>query len=300
MFRHYLFDMQFIKTIVKELFSPISIAQVLQTRLDEVNAILKLKLKDLKKAPEGTLHVSESNGVVQYYHKTSSSGKHGNYIASNNAKLAQQLAQADYDRKLVASLRHESEVLQRALARYNKFERKHGLAEKLFNKLSKNKQKLIKPIHLSDEEFSASWSSVSYNGRNYAMNHLIAAGQPEHLTARGERVRSKSEIIIADTLNRLKIPYKYEYPIKIVNETDDIRTFYPDFLCLNVRTRQEFIWEHLGMMDDAEYAASAARKLRLFEKNGIFPGKNLIITVETSELPINAKQVEKVAIQYLC
>jgi len=292
--------MQFIEHIGKEMLSSISVSRVLQTRLEEVNALLALKLKTLKKAPEGSLHVSQSNGAVQYYHKTTSSSKHGSYIASKNAKLAQQLAQADYDRKLVISLRHESEVLQRALARYNKFERKHGLAEKLFNKLSKSKQTLIKPIHLSDEEFSASWSSVSYNGRNYATNHLIAAGQPEHLTSRGEQVRSKSEIIIADTLNRLKIPYKYEYPIKIVNETDEIRTFYPDFLCLNVRTRQEFIWEHLGMMDDAEYAGSAARKLRLFEKNGIFPGKNLIITTETSELPINAKQVEKVASQYLC
>lgn len=155
MFRHYLFDMQFTKTIVKELLSPISIVQVLQTRLDEVNAILNLKLKDLKKAPEGTLHVSESNGVVQYYHKTSSSGKHGNYIASNNAKLAQQLAQADYDRKLVASLRYETQFLQRALARYNNFDRKHGVAETLYTKLSKSKQKLIKPIRLSDEEYAA-------------------------------------------------------------------------------------------------------------------------------------------------
>ena len=290
--------MQFTEHIGKEMLSSISVSQVLQTRLEEVNALLALKLKALKKAPEGSLHVSQSNGAVQYYHKTPSA-KHGSYIAAKNAKLAQQLAQADYNRKLVASLHHESQVLQKALDRYIKCEKKHGIAEQLFASISKNKQKLIKPIHLSDEEFSASWSSVSYNGRNYATNHLIAAGQPEHLTARGERVRSKSEIIIADTLNRLKIPYKYEYPIKIVNETDDIRTFYPDFLCLNVRTRQEFIWEHLGMMDDAEYAGSAARKLRLFEKNGIFPGKNLIITMETSELPINAKQVEKVALQYL-
>ena len=52
-------------------------------------------------------------------------------------------------------------------------------------------------------------------------------------------------------------------------------------------------------MDDAEYATSAAQKLKVYEKNGIFPGKNLIISLETSTLPINSMQVEKTAKQYL-
>ncbi len=74
---------------------------------------------------------------------------------------------------------------------------------------------------------------------------------------------------------------------------------HPDFICLNIRTRQEFIWEHFGKMDDAEYTSSAAQKLKVYEKNGIYPGKNLIISLETSTLPINSMQVEKTAKQYL-
>ena len=40
----------------------------------------------------------------------------------------------------------------------------------------------------------------------------MAADAPLLETSRGERVRSKSEVIIADTLDRLKIPYRYEFP----------------------------------------------------------------------------------------
>ena len=146
---------------------------------------------------------------------------------------------------------------------------------------------------MRENAFAAEWSAIPYKGKDFAPD------QPEHFTMRGERVRSKSEMIIADTLTRLKIPYKYEYPIDIVNLSNIPCTFFPDFLCLNQKTRKEFFWEHFGMMDDPEYAAAAARKLRIYEKNSIFPGKNLIITMETSDLPINAKQVEKIALQYL-
>ena len=64
----------------------------------------------------------------------------------------------------------------------------------------------------------------------------------------GERVRSKSEVIIADILKNNGIPYRYEYPV-LIN-----RNIHPDFCCLNVRTRKEYFWEHFGKMDDIEYA----------------------------------------------
>ena len=53
------------------------------------------------------------------------------------------------------------------------------------------------------------------------------------------------------------------------------------------------------MMDDSEYVVSMVRKLNLYEKNGIYIGKNLIISVENMAGPIDAKQIEKIAEQYL-
>lgn len=70
---------------------------------------------------------------------------------------------------------------------------------------------------------------------------------------KGERVRSKSEVIIADMLNRKGISYRYEYPVYLKN----VGQIYPDFTVLDAIRRREIYWEHLGMMDDPDYAEMA-------------------------------------------
>ena len=67
---------------------------------------------------------------------------------------------------------------------------------------------------------------------------------------------------------------------------------YPDFKLLNVNTREEVLLEHFGMMDDAEYVEKNMRKLRLYEKNGYFLGKELLLTFETSQVPFDFRNFE--------
>ena len=167
------------------------------------------------------------------------------------------------------------------------------LAEKVFEKFRPFWQLLIHPVRTPDSLYVQEWQAVSYKGKDFS------AELPEYLTARGERVRSKSENIIADTLLRLKVPYRYEYPINLKTKNGERLTLYPDFTCLNLRTRKELYWEHFGMMDNSEYSEHAVQKLRLYEQNGIVSGKNLIITTETATLPINTKQIELLAKSYL-
>ena len=142
---------------------------------------------------------------------------------------------------------------------------------------------------LPDSLYIKEWKNVTWQGASYNT-------QTEDLTtANEEQVRSKSEVIIADTLKRMNIPYRYEYPL----ELKDGRTIYPDFLCLNVRTRQEFYWEHFGMMDDPEYLERTIQKLKLYSENKILPGKNLIITMESQSSPINVRQIETLIKEFL-
>ena len=118
---------------------------------------------------------------------------------------------------------------------------------------------------------------------------------PEFYTTNGERVRSKSEIIIADLLTKEGIPYRYECPIYLIG----IGRIYPDFTVLNIRNRKEFLWEHFGMMDDPVYAENAIHKIRLYEQNGFFPGENLILTYESKKTPINQKILMNLIDKYL-
>ena len=104
---------------------------------------------------------------------------------------------------------------------------------------------------------------------------------------RGERVRSKSEQLIADRLYVNGIPYKYECPITL-----DGITFHPDFTILRLSDRKEIYYEHLGRMDDPNYAEENVYKLNTYARNGLIMGNNLYATFETRNQPLDVSIVE--------
>ena len=162
----------------------------------------------------------------------------------------------------------------------------------VFNHLSEEKQKLTIPVTLSNEEYAKQWQSKKYEAPGFSENSLL------YVTQSGLRVRSKSEIIIADLLQQKKVPFLYESPLELKTFYGK-KIFHPDFCCLNLRTRQEFYWEHFGMMDDPEYSANAVGKLKIFNENHFKQGKNLIITMESQSNPLTAKETLRVIEDFL-
>ena len=77
-----------------------------------------------------------------------------------------------------------------------------------------------------------------------------------HRTERGDLVRSKSELVIADKLHARGIDYAYEQPLVLSNG----RTRYPDFTIANHARGVTFYWEHLGMLNDPGYKDRWDRK----------------------------------------
>ena len=274
-------------TIEKEYLSENILRENLAKRIGELECLLSEKSKALKTAPEGTLRIAKSNGTVQYYHRESTKDKTGKYILAKNRQLAKNLAQKEYDQSVVACVHSELALLKHTLKSYDKMYSKKHLAEAIFGKLNLFRRALITPVRLPDEMYAQKWQSATYKTKSFTQD------TPEYVTARGDRVRSKSENIIADTLFRLKVPYRYECPLILKNTSGEKITLHPDFTCLDVRTRHEFYWEHFGMMDKPDYAERAVQRLRLYERNNIFPGKNLIITNETAAQPINTRQIER-------
>ena len=94
-----------------------------------------------------------------------------------------------------------------------------------------------------------------------------------YLTENGERVRSKSEVIIANLLKDKGINYTYEETLQI----GDI-TLHPDFtLIINNKI---YYWEHLGMLNNEKYVADWKRKKQTYASAEITESNNLIITTE--------------------
>ena len=280
-----------------EELSPNQLAPLIEKRLVELQNLLFTKKKSYEKAPQGRIRISQNGGHPEYYLVTERGSLRGKYLPHSQKTLARQLAQKDYDARLIKQLQKEISALQNFLTQTS-----NGRAiPELYNSLCPARRSLITPATLTNEQYAARWQEVSWTGRPFAPD------APYICTAHGERVRSKSEVIIADTLLRYNIPYRYEFPITLKRiNPDDIRrdfgssiTLHPDFLCLNTRTRTEFFWEHFGLMDSTEYSKNAAGKLRLYTENGILAGRNLIITMETQTEPPSIKALEKLIEEFL-
>lgn len=124
---------------------------------------------------------------------------------------------------------------------------------------------------------------------NYPTNPYYPE-QRVYPTKKDELVRSKSEVLIADMYYEMGIPYRYEAELDLNNG----KKKYPDFTLLKTSTRETLYHEHLGLMDDEEYREANLAKLKEYRKNGIYPGKNLILTYEAEGHYLNIKDVRKV------
>ena len=98
-----------------------------------------------------------------------------------------------------------------------------------------------------------------------------------HRTARGELVRSKSEVIIANALYYHNLDYVYEPELMLEG-----KIYRPDFKIEEADTGDVWYWEHCGMMDDPKYKKRWENKKAFYKKNGIEEGKNLIVTYDKS------------------
>ncbi len=262
----------------------IQIKSLLQQRKDYLLKLRTEKEKQLEKAPEGYLRVCKHRGKVQYYQRKDSKDFNGVYIRERELEIAQRLAQRDYDEQVLRKVEKELKAIDKFFAGCPKIK-----AEDIYQELHQGRQKLVQPISVPQTKYISDWEQATYNGKE------IDITIPEIYTAKGERVRSKSEVIIADILNSEQIPYRYEAPLYL----NGWGIFHPDFTVLHVRERKEVYWEHFGMMDDVEYVEKAVQKIMIYVQNGIIPGKNLILTYETKKSPLNQKIIRMMIQEYL-
>ena len=280
--------------MIQELLKPPLFVEALEERLKQLKKVLSHIQKNQENLPPGHLKISQKKNHVEFYHITEQGVSRGRYISVKNRDFAARLAKKDYDIQLVRLLKREINLLEMILQQTKSF----SAIQKLYDDLCPARQALIQPVTLTDEQYRNQWLAATWERKSFAED------VPKYFTANEECVRSKSEVIIADALLRHGVPYRYDFPLKLRTESSARRrnseiTFYPDFLCLNLRTREEFFWEHFGLMDDEEYSNNAAGKLNLYAENGIYPGRKLIITMETQNEPLNTKTVDKLIKEFL-
>jgi hypothetical protein len=115
----------------------------------------------------------------------------------------------------------------------------------------------------------------------YGASHLI------HRTATGAMVRSKSEVIVADTLTRLGISYEYEKKLESRGDPNDFRL--PDFTVSY--EGDTYYWEHLGMLTVPSYREQWDRKRQWYEANGFWD--RVITSEDGPDGGIDASEIER-------
>ena len=110
-----------------------------------------------------------------------------------------------------------------------------------------------------------------------------------HKTVRGELVRSKSEVIIANALHYNGLDYEYEPELRL---EDKVKR--PDFKVEDYDTGVVWYWEHCGMMTDPQYKKRWEDKKKFYEKNGIVEGKNLIVTYDDEKGGLDSDLIQRI------
>lgn len=252
-----------------------------QKRLERIQEKVIDNLKDV---PPGTLRVSCGKNWTQYYHCMPDGKKNGKYIPKSEENLIRRLAQKAYDEKILKLTKKRLSQIKRITRDYEEEE-----IEDVFSKEHMGRQKWIRPVEPTWKQQLEEWMSKDYRRKEFQEDAPII------MTNRGERVRSKSEKILADYFFQKGIIYKYECPLYLKG----IGVVHPDFTFLSRKTRQEIYWEHDGRIDDPIYAQNAVRKIQAYEKNGIYPGERLILTFETTKNVLDMELVEKLVSRYL-
>ncbi len=263
----------------------------------------------ISNSPPGRLKINRNGTRFKWINQLDSGERQ--YIRKKDVKQAGLLAAKSYYKRKRVETKQELMALDYYLNNHNRI-------RFISNDLENGDGELSRLIGIGKEifrmerfEMSPSVKRRKKNGFSFTADEkkisaeLKAWMEEEYPTNRGFEeslnvkavgglmVRSKSEAFIANELSARGIPFRYECLLEI-----DGAAYYPDFTIIHPISNEKFYWEHLGLMDDAEYREKAKRKLVNYTRAGVIPGINLIITYETEYTPLDFGVVKKLIDAY--
>jgi hypothetical protein len=147
--------------------------------------------------------------------------------------------------------------------------------ELLYTALTRQKQKVV-VLHQGSVTELQRFSAERYSATAIRLTNLFGPPRPVavgdifledrliHRTSRGEAVRSKSEVIIANLLHAKGIDYHYEHPLELGGVVK-----YPDFTIEDDAAGITYFWEHCGLLHDSTYRRRWEEKRLWYLENGI-------------------------------
>ena len=254
--------------------SLINIRKTLNERIFQLNFLITEEEKKLLSAPSGRIKIAHRKDSTRYYLVNE---KGTEYIPDSKKLFIRKLIQKTYDQKILRKAKQEKQLLERLLNSYPDI-----IPEEVYATLTPERRQLITPIILPDDEYIRKWESKTFTPKPFDPD------DPEYYSNKGERVRSKSEKIIADRLYARNVPYRYECPLDV----PELGVIHPDFTILNIYKRKEVYLEHCGMMGDPGYVNKLIRRNNCYSKAGIILGDRLFMSFESDKYPLDTRALD--------
>ena len=249
------------------------VIKAIEGRQEQLERALPGLSKTIAAFSNGKIHIKRIHGENYYY--LVQDGKN-EVLLKNDDPMISELVQKDYLEKALRSVNNELLALGRMKKIYP-----DDVVEDEYGKISEARREFVKPLILNDEQYIQRWLDIPF------VPKTINEDLPVFLTLKGERVRSKSEMIIADRLYMKEIPYKYECPLILGK-----KTIHPDFSVLKTSERKVIYYEHCGMMGKPGYVKDLVSRVNDYNVAGYVLGDSLFLTFESAEQPLDVRTLD--------
>lgn len=234
----------------------------------------------LNKLPKGKLRYKYIHGKLHYYCENPLTGDKQHLGTCKNERI---------------EILNERKLLEKAI---EVCEQNLSLQKKILKKYKNHNLKILNesfplPLRVTNTEEVRKKCGKSYVWAEENLKYNPFAEGLCHTTSFGLRVRSKSEVIIAELLYSAGISFKYELKLTLEDEHGVVRTYYPDFSILS-KDGTIIYWEHFGLLSSAEYCQKTIKKLTDYNYNQIISPNNLIITMDGPNGEIDSSAIKRV------
>lgn len=234
----------------------------------------------LEKSPDGCLGYQLSHGREQFFYIHTENGKRKRECIDKDDDLVRLLARKKFAQQSKKVLEYDIEQLMQCVKRTRVFD-----PDEILGSMKSAYAKIPEEFFFDHDILTVNlnldgvvqakinchrkWGNQPYDQSDFRIEDKRIT------TSRGLKVRSKSEALIVETMYRLyDVPNHYEQVQKI-----DGITICPDFT-FEGADGELFYWEHMGMMDNDDYAEHNFEKLEKYHSIGIVPGDNLILSFD--------------------
>lgn len=238
-----------------------------------------------RKHSDYSLVIKHRKGHFRFF-RAKKGSKVQEYLGKTELKTIMELAQHEYEKEVELETKALISTMEKFILKLEM----NKDAQEVYDSLPDVRKTLVSKITTTDiQGWREKYRELPWN----IPEHLVIMTKKDNKieACDGTMVKSKSEALIIKVCVELGIPYVYEYPLKANGVW-----YFPDFRILNTRTGKEYIYEHLGGMDDVAYIEkNLFKKFKDYEVERIDFSTNLVCTFENKNHPLSEKDVKKMA-----